>query len=163
MDSKPEQIADLLNHYTPGFLPEPLFVSIARLVVLSAVEFIPLRKAPNGDIEVLLFKRPSTDPVWPNKLHTPGTMLRPTDDSFVSAYDRLFKDELNLSHPATPLFIGSYLTHHKRGSIVTLEYLINITDETFEGEFYNVTELPESFIIEQKEMVLRAAKKLEEL
>jgi hypothetical protein len=163
MDSKPEDIARLLNEYTPGFLPEPLFVSIARLVVLSAVEFIPLRTKPNGEIEVLLFKRPSTDPVWPNKLHSPGTMLRPIDKSLFDAFDRLFSDELRLSDPVNPIFVGTYLTHHKRGSIATFEYVIPITKEVSEGKFYSINKLPENFITEQKEMVLRAAEKYKEL
>jgi len=155
--NEPAQIATMLNKYEPGFLPEPLFVAVARLVVLTAIEFIPLRKKGDGTIEVLLFKRPSADPVWPDMLHTPGTMLRSTDSSFEAGFDRLFKDELKISRPATPIFIGTDLVHHKRGTIVTLEYIVRINQETTGGTFYDVEDLPIDFIPEQKEMIQRAA------
>ena len=155
--TEPTQLAALLQEYEPGFLPEPLFVAIARLVVLTAVEFIPLRKSQDGGVEVLLFKRPDTDPIWPNMLHTPGTMLRSTDDSFKDGFDRLFNDELKIPYPSEPVFVGTDLVHHKRGTIVTLEYIVAIDQKTVGGEFYNVNDLPGSFIPEQIEMIKRAA------
>jgi len=117
-------VAARLDRFEPGFLPEPLFISIARLAVLTAIEWIPLRKTPDGTIQVLLFERPATDPIWPGMLHTPGTILRPGDTTLDDGFRRLYTDELSNITTAAPIFTGFNLVHYKRGSAVTLEHIL---------------------------------------
>ena len=157
------ELAAQLNRYEPGFLPEPLFVSIARLAVLTAIEFIPLRRTTDGTIQVLLFERPDTDPVWPGMLHTPGTVVRPSDATLEDSFKRLFKDELGNQQAYTPLFIGTDLIHHKRGSTVTLEHLLQVDQVLGEGTFYDVDTIPDHFIPQQRLMVQRAVERFKVL
>ena len=73
------KLVELLKQIEPGFLNFDVFIQIARLVVLSIIEFVPLRI--KGDkIEVLLLSRGGDDPIWPNELHVPGTVIRPTEN-----------------------------------------------------------------------------------
>jgi len=153
------ELAAQLNRYEPGFLPEPLFVSIARLAVLTAIEFIPLRRTTDGTIQVLLFERPDTDPVWPGMLHTPGTVVRPSDVTLEDGFERLFKDELGNQQSNAPVYIGTDLIHHKRGSTVTLEYLLQVDQSLGGGQFYDVENIPNRFIPEQRSMVKRAVER----
>jgi len=159
----PTQIATMLDDYKPGYLPEPLFISIARLAVLTAIEFIPLRKGQGDTIEVLVFERPATDPIWPSMLHTPGTILLATDNSFEDGFKRLFNDELATDELIVPIFSGINMIHHKRGAGVTIEYILNINKEYNGGKFYDVQDLPANFIVEQIDLVRRAAEKFKSL
>jgi len=153
------ELAAQLNRYEPGFLPEPLFVSIARLAVLTAIEFIPLRQTSDGTIQVLLFERPNTDPIWPGMLHTPGTVVRPSDVTLEDGFKRLFQDELDVQQSNTPIYVGTDLIHHKRGSTVTLEYLLQVDHTLGDGKFYDVENIPDHFIPEQRLMVKRAVER----
>jgi len=162
-DEESISVAARLNGFEPGFLPEPLFVSIARLAVLTAIEFIPLRKTPDGTIQVLLFQRPVTDPIWPSLLHTPGTIIRPSDGTLDDGFRRLYKDELSNITAAAPIFTGVNLVHYKRGSAVTLEHILLLDQEPAGGTFYDVDNLPATFIEEQRAMVQRAVAKFKSL
>lgn len=99
-----KQLAALLSSMEPGFLPYDIFVQIARLVVLSIIEFVPLRKNKNGNIEVLLLSRGMDDPIWPGELHTPGTVVRPTDTQggMYLAFERILDDELKGAKVSAP-------------------------------------------------------------
>ena len=44
-----QKLVELLRHLEPGFLPFDIFVEIARLAALSIIEFVPLRKKPDGE------------------------------------------------------------------------------------------------------------------
>ena len=74
------QLKNLLSQLEPGYLPEPIFLEFTRLSVTPICELVPLRKTSAGEIEVLLCRRPSSDQHLPDMLHTPGTVLRSTDD-----------------------------------------------------------------------------------
>ena len=156
---EPTKLAAELDKYDPGYLPEPLFLSIIRLAVLTAIEFIPLRKGPNGAIQVLLFKRPAEDPIWPNMSHTPGTVVRPTDATFEDAFVRLFQDELHMDNPIEPIFIKTEIIQYKRGAGTAIEYIVPFNQEPSEGIFYDIDNLPLDLIQEQKPMIISAAEK----
>ena len=145
----------LLDRCEPGNLPPTIFEAVARLAVYSAVEFIPLRKVDNR-IEVLLFERPANDIVWPSMLHTPGTVLRPTDDSYEDAFARLYTDEIGTLEGTPPQFIGAQLSRNKRGACLLLEYVLNVESEPVHGRFYDVSNLPNGFIEEQRASLERA-------
>lgn len=82
-----------LSKLEPGYLPEPIFQEFARLSVSGILELVPLRRNSSNQIEVLVVRRDENDPHWPGQLHTPGTMLRPTDsDDFSTAFKRVFAE-----------------------------------------------------------------------
>ncbi|HSW37369.1 MAG TPA: hypothetical protein VLG37_03320 [Candidatus Saccharimonadales bacterium] len=66
---------------TTSKLHRELFVEVARLMVLSTVELVPLRTNTNtGNVEALLTQRPADDPWWAGQWHVPGTVISPTDE-----------------------------------------------------------------------------------
>lgn len=148
-------LVDLLNSSTPGDLSPGVFEAVGRVAVYPAVEFIPLRKV-GGGIEVLLFERPKDDIMWPSMLHTPGTVLRPTDRTYEDAFNRLYRDELMELETDPPLFLGAEMSMNKRGRCVLLEHLVVVRGEPKSGKFYNVDNLPSLFIEEQRPSLERA-------
>lgn len=158
-------LVELLGQCTPGRLAPDVFEAVARVAVYPAVEFIPLRER-SGRIEVLLFERPEDDLIWPSKLHTPGTILRPTDRTYQDAFNRLYTEELMNLETEPPIFLGAELSHNHRGRCVLLEHLIVVTGEPTVGRFYDVDQLPDLFIEEQRpslERVVAAYRKLQVL
>lgn len=149
------QIITSLKQCEPGNLPPELFLEIARLTPLIAIEFVPLRKC-NDVVEVLLIPRPEEDTLWPGKLHTPGTILRATDSGFEDAFERLFAEELQITDTRpTPQFTGYSYTHDKRSASVLFEYVLPLNDSHI-GTFYDCNNLPDNFISEQAEILRRA-------
>jgi len=151
-----QNLADTIDTLEVGLLPEPIFVAVARIAALTGVEFIPFRKNSKGGIEVLLIKRPDEDPIWSNMLHTPGTIIRPSDTSLDSAFQRLFKQELLLDTPLTPSFVGVDIIRYNRGTTTALQYTLDYNEEPNVGKFYDVTNLPDTLITEQIPMINRA-------
>lgn len=99
--------ADCLERLDPGRQSFPLFRQLARLVVTSTVEIVPL-VIRGYTVEVLLAKRSHDDAWWPDMWHLPGTVLLPTDGtSGVHDYDtpveRLIKEEFG----STIIKVGS--------------------------------------------------------
>jgi hypothetical protein len=144
----------LLNRCVPGKLNLEVFSAIARLTVSPAIEIVPLRKTENG-IEVLLTERPAHDPIWASKLHTPGTILRPTDDNLSEGFKRIFNGELGIDAQTTN-FVGVSFGRSIRGPGVGLEYWAELKTVPKIGKFYNIDTLPENYIIEQKGLLDRA-------
>jgi len=157
-DPDVRQAADLLNQLTPGYLPEPIFVAIARLAVLTAIEFIPLRFAADGSgVEVLLLPRPDSDPIWPGAMHTPGTIVRPTDTTFTAAQMRLVREELGLNELPPLIANGTNLIECDRGRGVTMEFIAVMDNiEPVQGVFYNCNDLPKNFVAELRPVIDRA-------
>jgi hypothetical protein len=166
-DEQISQTVDLLKKLEPGFLPYPIFEQFARLVVMPVVEIIPLRLQENGEVEVLLIDRGSEDPLWPNMLHTPGTIIR-TDDMKVEeahdwkAFQRLFHDELKDTEVGAPHYVGSIFHQSKRGAEQAQLYWVEVTGEPQVGGFYPVTKLPEKLIHSQTAFIRHAAESFKE-
>jgi len=154
-DEEVECLKQLLNKSTPGDLPPEVFEAVARVAVYPAVEFIPLREK-NGQIEVLLFQRPAHDLIWPNMWHTPGTVLRPTDETYDNAFDRLVHEELKDLKIGKPIFLGAELSKNDRGAVVLLEHLVIADSEPKAGRFYRIDQLPNTFIEDQRASLERA-------
>lgn len=150
------QLVSLLGKCQPGNLSHEVFEAVGRVAVYPAIEFIPLRRK-NGKVQVLLYQRPETDIVWPSLLHTPGTVLRPTDKDIKQAFDRLYEDELVGLKTKAPRPLGFNLTINSRGRCILLEYLVEVeTENPTVGVFYDVESLPQAFIKEQHESLKRA-------
>ncbi|MGI9027314.1 MAG: NUDIX domain-containing protein, partial [Candidatus Saccharimonadales bacterium] len=149
-----QDTADKLSQLEPGFLPLPIFLQITRLAVTSIVEVVPLRK--NGDaVEVLLLKRPADDPHWPNQLHTPGTVLRPTDreHNYSDAFKRILNDELGITTPQEPTFVTTVFHRVNRGTELALVFYLEIPGETASGDFYDSDKLPSGVVETQLEFI----------
>jgi hypothetical protein len=159
-----EQTSELLKKLKPGFLPYPIFEQIARLVALPIIEFIPLRRS--GDkVEVLLLDRGPEDSLWPNMLHTPGTVIRATDlvvsenQQNWPAFDRILKEELRGIKVGSPHYVGSIFHESKRGAEQAQLYWIEVYEEAPKsGKFYDAEELPENFIKSQDAFVRAAVR-----
>lgn len=157
-----ERTTALLKKLQPGFLPYPIFEQIARLVALPIVEFIPLRMNAINEIEVLLIDRGPDDPLWPNALHTPGTVIRATDtnkgerDSW-SAFDRIIHDELQGTEISNPHYVGSILHDSRRGTEQAQLYWVEVLGRHKAGHFYRVNELPSELIESQVRFIILAA------
>ena len=148
------EIARLLSSLEPGILPEPVFHQVARLSVLSIVELVPLRSAAGGQTEVLLTQRPLTDHFWPGMLHSPGTALRSTDDSYDDAISRILVDELG--HPqlaSPPTFVGNLLHRVRRGTESAAIYYVEVVRTPPIGQFFEHRKLPESLIETQYDTI----------
>lgn len=155
MNSDSKLLVNLLAQCTPGNLTPEVFEAIARVTVYPAVEFIPLREK-DGEIEVLLFERPKNDIIWPSMLHTPGTILRPTDNDMEDVFKRLYKEELMGLLMDVPISMGFHLSTNSRGRCLLLEYLLRVKGEPNKGVFYRINNLPRNFIPEQLASLNRA-------
>ena len=153
--SKQEErtLVKLLSQVAPGFLPYDLFIQIARLVSLSIIEVVPLRMH-NGKVQVLLVPRDADDTIWPGKVHTPGTVLRPTDSTDLSTvFARIVEDELRNTAVGTPVFVQNEVRKTKRGMEQAQIYWVEVQSEPLVGEFYDHDALPENYIKQQHDFI----------
>jgi hypothetical protein len=162
MDNQDEikKAAETLNKLTPGFLPKDIFLQVTRLCVTPIIEVVPLRKKGHS-AEVLLFRRPENDPIWPNKLHTPGTVMLASDEkgSLKSPFARIIEGEMKgVIVYKEPVFVEYTFHQVARGSELALVHLIEVVDNNGLGEFYNVESLPDTIVDTQIEFIQHAAK-----
>lgn len=151
---------NLLHQLAPGFLPYEIFVEIARLAALSIIEFVPLRLTNSDTVEVLLLVRDEADPIWPGELHTPGTVIRPTDTegNIYLAFERILSDELKNTAVSPPCFVGSILHKSKRGTEHAQIYWVEVMGQPKVGCFYPVDALPENLMKSQTKFIRQAVK-----
>lgn len=158
-EAKIKQTADLLSEFTPGFLPYPVFEQVARLVALPIIEFIPLQRI-DDDIQVLLLRRPPDDPLWPNELHTPGTVIRATDigvgKNIWRPFERILEDELEGTPVGHPHYVGSIMHKSRRGTEQAQIYWVELIGKPHTGELYSINDLPLNFMESQKNFVSKA-------
>ena len=161
--SEEEQLVELLSQLAPGFLPYDIFVQIARLVTLPIIEFVPLR-LNEGRVEVLLLERSRHDEIWPGELHTPGTVIRPTDNlgEIYKAFERIRKDELMDTEISDGYFVGSILHRSKRGSEQGQVFWVEVLGEPKAGKFYPADNMPPNLIESQRKFIAQAVKSFKE-
>jgi hypothetical protein len=154
-DTDVVEAAQLLSELEPGWLPEPIFQAVARLVVLPIVEVVPLRRADTGEIEILLLERRADDPVWPGMLHTPGTVVRASDSpgSFDDALGRILDDELGNIGASEPVWVKNILHHSGRGMEASQIYWIEVEGEPKVGTYYRSSQLPERLVQTQLDFI----------
>ena len=150
--------ADLLRKLKPGFLPYEIFVEIMRLTMASSVEIVVLRR--NSDkLQVLLTKRPPDDEFWPNKWHIPGSIFQADDTSIEARLQATIDRELpntkfvSEKEWVPELFIGE--TARNRNIPIIFRAWAN---ESGDGEFFDVENLPDDFLSEQKILIEIATK-----
>lgn len=153
--TKTDQLVELLKELDAGFLPYDVFVEIARLTVLSIIEFVPLRKNAEGEVYILLLSRGEDDPIWPNEMHVPGTVIRPTDTEgkMYLAFDRILKEELKGTKVSVPHYVGSNLHRSKRGMEQAQIYWVEVLEEPKVGKFYIADKLPRQLMKSQTNFI----------
>lgn len=149
-----DQTSHLLSQFEPGFLPYPIFVEIARLCALPIVEIVPFRR--NGaTIDILLLDRGSDDPLFPNQLHTPGTVVRATDTE-QTAIDRILETELGGTLTTSPVLVAYVLHKSKRGSESARVFWVEVLEEPRKGKFYTSENLPDALMESQRDFIQTA-------
>lgn len=153
-----KQLVSLLKKLPAGFLPLDIFIEIARLTTLSIIEFVPFRNI-NGYTEILLLRRDSDDTLWPNELHTPGTVIRPTDldSNDHLAFHRILDEELGGTKVSEPIYVGSNLHKSRRGAEQAQIFWVEVLDEPKVGNFYRIDRLPSNMMESQMGFVKLAA------
>lgn len=155
------QVIDFLRGLKPGQLPPELFYTIASLTVTPILEIVPLRRAANGTVEVLLFKREASDPIWGGLLHTPGTVIRASDQpgTFNDAFRRLLSGEMaGINTGNQPQFVETIFHQVKRGRELAMIYWVSVAGEaTGSGTWYPLTGLPDQLVDSQRSFIERAA------
>ncbi|HSX07389.1 MAG TPA: hypothetical protein VLG11_00685 [Candidatus Saccharimonadales bacterium] len=156
-DEEVKAAAQVLQKLEPGFLPFPIFHEVARLTTTPIVEIVPLR-THQGRTEILLLKREADDPVWPGKLHAPGTVLRATD-TLQSALKRVCDDELQGVQVTEPKFVTNILHHSGRGMEAPQIYWVEVLgDASGVGQFYDADDLPEDLVRSQLDFIPQAVR-----
>jgi uncharacterized RmlC-like cupin family protein len=147
--------ARLLSKLKPGFLPFDIFHQVTRLVATPIIEVVPLRRSPNGKVEILLLKREADDPVWPGQLHVPGTVVRASDTpgSFDEALGRVLNKELVSVTTSKPVFVKNILHFSGRGMEVSQIFWTEIQGEPVTGEFYEPDDLPQTIVKSQLDFI----------
>lgn len=158
-DSEINQTAELLARLPAGFLPFPIFRQVARLAVFSIVEVVPMR-VRDGRVEVLLLKRGEEKQdwpeLWPGILHTPGTVIRPTDElgSYKDAFRRILHDELHgVELAGEPEYVYNLLHHNKRGTESAQVFIVEVVGEPTAGAFYPADKLPNNIMLSQLDFI----------
>lgn len=153
-----EKLVELLSQLEPGFLPYPVFKQLARILVMPIIEFVPVRKDKNGDVEVLLIQRSADDDIWPNEWHTPGTVVRATDldNDVFGAFKRILHEEMGDIKVSAPYYVGSRFYMGKRGAEMSQIYWIEVKNEPKEGKFFNINNLPKDTMHQQLNFIKEA-------
>lgn len=160
MNNDKVQLVELLDKLEPGFLPYEVFMAIARLVALPIIEVIPLKGNDDGSVSVLLLERRRDKDLWAGMVHTPGTVIR-AGDSEETAFERITNDELNGTKVSKPVFVENVIHKSKRGNEVARIYYVEILEEPRKGKLYDVNDLPDNLILEQKKFIELAVKKFQ--
>ncbi len=155
-------VRSILERLKPGLLPFEIFHQVARLSVMPIVEVVPLRRN-NSVTEVLLLKREQDDPVWANKLHTPGTVLRATDEpgSHKSAFNRILLKELQGLPVLGPVFVTNYFHIQGRGMEASAIYWVECRGVPVIGTFYPAESLPLEIVESQRSFIAAAVRHFE--
>lgn len=159
-DSDILDIAKKLERLEPGYLPEPIFHALTKIIVLPTMEVAPVRINIHGEVEVLLTQRDKNDRYWPGGWHMPGTVLRATDNvgELNSGLERVLRDELfDAVRPVGELtFVGTKFWDIERGrELDQMHYLeVEVVDATkLPGGFFTLTSLPDLTIDCHKIMI----------
>jgi hypothetical protein len=160
IDEEIQQAAHILSKVEPGKLPLPIFLEVARLTVTPILEVVPIR-IMNGKVEVLLIERDVSDPIWGGKLHTPGTVIRASDNEnyFADAFGRILNELANASIKGEPAFVNRVLHQVKRGRELAEIYYVEIDGESNEGKFYASDSLPAETVETQIMFIEQAVEK----
>jgi hypothetical protein len=89
--------------------------------------------------------------------------LRATDlslsrnDTYQSAFKRIYNDELHDTKVGSPHFVGSIFHASKRGTEQAQLYWVEVLEQPLAGTFYDVSQLPDMLIESQRKFIYEAA------
>lgn len=152
--------AEQLAKLSPGHLPFEVFLQIARLSVTPVIEVVPLRSGSAGleGIEILLLRRPEDDPVWGSLLHTPGTIIRATDEGLQDGLTRIIAGELGGIRASPPVFVCNCLHRQARGVELALVYWIEVEEQPQHGTFAGLSRMPDDMVKTQLDFIEAACR-----
>lgn len=135
-------VAAALDKLEPGYLPEPIFYALSRLCVTAAAEVVPIRRSMNGGYEVLLTRRPDSDPFFGGLVHCPGQIYRP-GDTLDDRPKKVVAEEMAHTVVETePVLIpDTYIHDYGRGPVIERIHYVFVSSSE-DGEFYSVDDLP---------------------
>jgi hypothetical protein len=139
-----EQIAEMLQYIEPGYLPTPLFYQVARLVATPVVEVVPILKETS---DVLLVRRPESDPFFSSLMHFPGTVIRATDKSLSDSIHRVIEEELFLpSNTILVHFVFQFMSKSARGTEVATVQATYLDEIPLGFQAYDPAKLPDDIV-----------------
>lgn len=150
-----EKAIEILKKWDGNIISDALFTELARFSPLSVIELVVLREH-EGNLQTLLVERPENDPVWPNMIHTPGTVLRLSDfkrareteplDPLKHAFARICNGELS-QHVENIDFVGNLYRMGERGAENVQVYIGQLPDDAeleHDQIWYDVATLAEN-------------------
>ncbi len=136
--------------------------AIAAKFCLTAIETVVLRRH-GGAIQVLLTRRAVNDPHWASLYHSPGSMVRASDNSFEDAFGRVQNGELGTKFLSPPVCAETFIHNHARGKEIAVVFVCEIADEPPGAKFFDINELPPDIIPQHHRVIMAAVKKFIEL
>ena len=163
-DEELATVQTVLAKLEPGFLPLPIFLQTTRLTVTPVVEIVPLRQQ-GETIQVLLIERDgSNGSLWPpHTLHTPGTVIRATDqlaDPYADAFRRILGGELQgAATAAPPQYVQTLFHHSGRGMELAQIFFVAITGDPATGSWHDADALPAATMRSQLDFIAAAVQR----
>lgn len=146
-DKDIKTVSSIFSKIEPGPLPTEIFNQLARIMVTTTVVFVPLLYDKADRLCVLLTKRDENDTYYPNLYHPAGTVLRPTDVTIETAFNRILVSELkNPKVRNSPVFVDYVFDEIERGREVSLIHWIELLEKPEVGELFSIDCLPENII-----------------
>ena len=159
-----DQASQVIKFYSNvGFLPEKLFLAIAKSSVTATAELVAFVEKPEG-LHVVVTQRPDDDPNWPGYWHVPGKVIRPTDSegSLSDALSRAAEDELGgAAIKSGPHEYKTVFNQVKRGAELTVYHWAVLKKEPATGKTVPIDKLPEPFVKHQYKLVSSAVTQYE--
>lgn len=151
-------IVKTLKKLKPGFLPEAIFLAIARIMVIPTCLVIPLYRDKTG-LKVQLLKRAGSDPVWPNMWNLPGKIILATDKTITDTQNRIIKNEIPGGRTNTvPIFCGYVFDKGSRGKEISIIYYFVLNKKPKGGKLFDVNNLPKNIIKTERPRIMTAIK-----
>ncbi len=136
-------------------MPYNVFRMLSLRMTTTAVELVIFRRF-GAKLLVLLTKRPSDDPDWPDMWHYPGSIIRPDDKSLDEVLERLQQHEIINKFAFWPKFVKVNVSQTMRGTVVQLIHFGEIIGIPQKGKYFSVKKLPSGFIKSQTKGLLLA-------
>lgn len=150
------QISNLLGTLEPGWLPQPIFDAVTRLVVTPTYVAVPLF-VDSGKPNVVLTRRSEDDPYYPGMLHPPGTVIIATDIDLDATFQRLLQTELRGIVPLSePIFTSHFFTNIVRGQEIALVHFLVVENPGENATCFAADALPDDVIETDKPRIAAA-------
>ncbi len=131
-----------------------LYNAIAFLSLNVAIEALTLRQGDKG-LEIFLTKRSDTDTAYPGMWHSPGTIVRPTEE-FVDSFKRLENREFKNNLKSWTFIENNNCPNEARGHFLQLLYLCEIEEDRSDN-WFSVDNLPQPMVPNHQEVIIPIA------